>query len=167
MDEKTIHKTIYGQFQSGLHCAEAVSKTVLEIFSDEPHPEVIRSASGFGGGIGGSMDELCGAFTGGVLALGFLTGRENPGGSLKECGELINEYKTRFLEQFGSLNCGAIKKSMSDQAECAKLTAESAVILAELLNHSGLETHEDPGIVVIQSDQKSKTEQCPFSAHHR
>ena len=120
MNEKAIHKTIYGQFQSGLHCAEAVSKTVLEIFSDESHPKVIKSASGFGGGIGGSMGELCGAFTGGVIALGFLTGREEPGGSLKECGGLINEYKTR----------------------------------------------EDPGMVVIQSDQKNRAGQCPFSAQH-
>lgn len=49
---------------------------MLESHATEAPPEVIRAASGFGGGIGGSTEELCGAFTGGIIALGFLLGRE-------------------------------------------------------------------------------------------
>ena len=75
MESKEIRKKAYGHFESGLHCAEVISKTILEMFSTESHPAVIRSTSGFGGGIGGSNEELCGAFTGGVVALGYLLGR--------------------------------------------------------------------------------------------
>jgi C_GCAxxG_C_C family probable redox protein len=68
MEGKEIRKEVYARYQSGLHCAEVISRTALEIFSEEAHPEAIKTASGFGGGIAGSTEELCGAFTGGVIA---------------------------------------------------------------------------------------------------
>ena len=104
MESKEIRKMAYQHFESGLHCAEVISKTILEMFSGEPNPAVIRSASGFGGGIGGSNEELCGAFTGGVVALGYLLGRENGGDSLKGCGSVINQFKRAFLNELTSPN---------------------------------------------------------------
>ena len=128
MESKEIKKKAYGHFESGLHCAEVISKTILEIFSEEPHPEVIRSASGFGGGIAGSTEELCGAFTGGVIALGSLLGRENGGDDLMDCGALIKEFKGKFLDEFGSLNCQTLLNGFSDEANpaaCVKLTGHA------------------------------------------
>jgi hypothetical protein len=75
MENKEIKKTVYGHYESGFHCAEVITKTVLEMFSGKPRPEATKAASVFGGGIGGSTEELCGAFTGGVIALGYLMGR--------------------------------------------------------------------------------------------
>ena len=71
-------------------------KTVLEMFSGKPHPEATKAASVFGGGIGGSTEELCGAFTGGVIALGYLLGREAPGDNMRDAGALVKEFKSRF-----------------------------------------------------------------------
>ena len=105
MESKEIRKKAYGHSQSGLHCAEVVSKAVLESLSMKPCPEVIRAASGFGGGIAGSTEELCGAFTGGVVAVGYLMGRKNGGDDLRQCGGLIKAFKKEFLDAFGSLNC--------------------------------------------------------------
>ena len=48
MESREIEKKAYGHFESGLHCAEVISKTVLETFSQEPHRESIKSASGLG-----------------------------------------------------------------------------------------------------------------------
>ena len=51
MESREIEKNVYANFHSGFHCAEAISKTVLEIFSGNPQPEAIKVASGFGGGM--------------------------------------------------------------------------------------------------------------------
>jgi C_GCAxxG_C_C family probable redox protein len=167
MESKEIRKKAYGHFESGLHCAEVISKTILEMFSEEPHPAVIRSASGFGGGIGGSNEELCGAFTGGVVALGYLLGRENGGDSLKSCGSLIKEFKRKFLNEFGSLDCQTLLNGFKEQQNplrCAKLTAETTVILADLLNEFSLKAEVDPKIFSGQPRAKVELGQCPFSA---
>src|SRR4030042_569763 len=103
MENKEIKKTVYSHYESGLHCAEVISKTILDKFSNKEHPEAVKIASGFGGGIAGSMEELCGAFTGGIITLSALIGRENPGESMKDLSILVSEFKEKFIEQFGSL----------------------------------------------------------------
>jgi C_GCAxxG_C_C family probable redox protein len=167
MESKEIRKKAYGHFESGLHCGEVISKTILEMFSEEPQPAVIRSASGFGGGIGGSTEELCGAFTGGVVALGYLLGRENGGGSLKDCGDVIKEFKKQFLEQFGSLKCQTLMNGFKEQQNplgCVKLTAETSVVLANLLDGLGLKNEVHPIAFSGQPEKKLELGQCPFSA---
>lgn len=167
MESKEIRKKAYGHFESGLHCAEVISKTILDMFSEEPYPAVIRSASGFGGGIGGSNEELCGAFTGGVVALGYLLGRENGGDSLKSCGSLIKDFKRKFLNEFGSLDCQTLLNGFKEQQNplgCAKLTAETTVILAHLLDEFGLKAEVDPRTFSGQPRAKVELGQCPFSA---
>jgi len=135
--DKKLKKRVYGHYQSGLHCAEVISKALLETFSGSAHPEVIKAASAFGGGIAGSTQELCGAFTGGLMALGVLAGRENPGDDLRECGSLVNQFKSSFQSRFGSLKCMDILDGMGgDHMGCVKLTAEASVILNQLLKEA-------------------------------
>ena len=64
MDKEMIRQRVLENFAAGHHCAEVVVKTALELFSDNGHhPEVMKAAGAFGGGIAGSTEELCGAFT--------------------------------------------------------------------------------------------------------
>jgi len=162
---KRIKKKVYGHYQSGFHCAEVISKALLETFSGEAHPEVVKAASGFGGGIAGSMQELCGAFTGGVIALGVLTGRKDPGDDLKDCGALTHQYKGRFLSQFGSLKCMDILDGFGGEnpVNCVKLTAEASVILHDLLR--GLERSKGTRLDGQTRLQREKVElgRCPFT----
>jgi C_GCAxxG_C_C family probable redox protein len=165
MENKEIRKKVYGHYESGFHCAEVITKTVLEMFSQKPHPEATKAASVFGGGIGGSTEELCGAFTGGVIALGYLLGRDAPGDNMRDAGGLVKEFKSRFLNQFGSLNCRKLLFDFDEQENplgCVKLTAETSVILANLLNQFG----SNRGIHLDEygSQQRDKVElgQCPF-----
>jgi C_GCAxxG_C_C family probable redox protein len=155
MEIKEIENRAYRHFESGLHCAEVISKTVLEAFSKELHTDVIKSASGFGGGIGGSVEELCGAFTGGVIALGCLLGREDPGEDMKDCGTLIKKFKGRFRDTFGALNCPVILENFGqdgNQGGCLKLTAQATVILAGLL---------------LEFENEKELDLHPFSSQHR
>jgi C_GCAxxG_C_C family probable redox protein len=76
--------------------------------------DVFRAASGFAGGLGGS-GELCGALSGGLIAIGFVYGRdalepiETSGAfanSMERCAQLCD----RFKEEFGGLNCRDVQK---------------------------------------------------------
>jgi C_GCAxxG_C_C family probable redox protein len=48
---------------------------------------------------------MCGAFTGGVMALGLALGRHSPEESVDHTYEAVREFKQRFEARFGSINC--------------------------------------------------------------
>ena len=167
MENKQIKKAVYSHYGSGFHCAEVITKTMLEMFSGKPHPEATRAASVFGGGIGGSTEELCGAFTGGVIALGYLLGRDAPGDNMRDAGVLVKEFKSRFQTQFGTLRCRDLLFSFDEQENhvgCVKLTAETTVILANLLNEFGSNRGMDLDRYSTQPRGKVQLGQCPFKA---
>lgn len=96
------------RFTSGLLCSQAV----LSVFCDEHGLELaaaMRLSFGFGGGIGLSGN-ICGAATGGVVAIGLAHG---PSGA---CGmeakfkplSLVQQFLTRFEQIQGTLNCKEI-----------------------------------------------------------
>jgi C_GCAxxG_C_C family probable redox protein len=167
LDDKAIRKIAYGHFEAGLHCAEVVSKTILELFSKESATHAVRCASGFGGGIAGSMKEACGAFTGGVVALGFILGRDNPDGSLKDCAALIHQFKSRFLEESPSLYCPEIVRAFGEQKNpsgCMKLTARAAVMLADVLKGFAAQGGQDMSECFLHTREKKRLGSCPFSS---
>jgi C_GCAxxG_C_C family probable redox protein len=165
MQSKEIRKMVYHQYEKGFHCAEAIASTVLARFSDESHPEAIKIASGFGGGIAGSTRELCGAFTGGVIALSCLLGRELPVAGLKDFASVTNKFRQQFLDTFGELTCHQILERSKEQQNpngCVKLTAQAAVMVCDLLNEL-----EDRRQVVLNAKKALPVEmitagQCPF-----
>lgn len=131
-----IKQQAYTHFGSGLHCAEVMVATILPAFGRTDHASLVKAASGLGGGIVGSTEELCGAFTGGVLVIGALLGRDAPGDELRDLGASVLEFKEEFAEKFGSLNCGTILDGFQEQgvqAGCPRLTAAAAVMVAEIL----------------------------------
>jgi C_GCAxxG_C_C family probable redox protein len=104
--------------------------------SSEPDPGITRFATGFGGGIGASHCEACGALTGGIIALGWLYGRKDPCDDKQKVYSLSAEFRTLFLKKFGSTNCEKILDILGDQEnnlKCKKLTADAAGILYEIL----------------------------------
>ncbi|MBI5969140.1 MAG: C_GCAxxG_C_C family protein [Deltaproteobacteria bacterium] len=167
MESKQIKKKVYSLYQSGFHCSEVISRTIMESFSEKVRPEAVRAASAFGGGIAGSTEELCGAFTGGVIALGYLLGRDKPGENLMDCGAVTKEFKGRFLNQFGSLNCRVILEGFNHQDNplgCVKLTAEASVILADLLRDFEQQKGMGFDSYCCQPRNKKELGACPFSA---
>ena len=67
-------------------------------------------ATPFGGGIGRSED-LCGALSGGVLAIGACAGRTDPKGDKLRSYTAAGELHKKFLESFGSTSCKILNKS--------------------------------------------------------
>jgi C_GCAxxG_C_C family probable redox protein len=165
MENKEIRKTVYHYYEQGFHCAEVIAKTVLESFSSEPHPEAIKIASGFGGGIAGSTQHLCGALTGGIIALSSLFGRQDPTEGLKNFATATNEFKKRFLDAFGALDCHAILAKSDpaiDPYRCVKLTAQASVILSGLIDDLATQQKMDPSTLGPQTREQIISGQCPF-----
>lgn len=167
VEGQSLRERVYNSYQSGFHCAEAISRSVLEIFSDGDYTPLVKTASAFGGGIVGSTGELCGAFSGGVMALGYLLGREKPGDDLRDCAIMVNEFKKKFQDRFGSLNCRIILDSFSEQENplgCVKLTAEASVLLADLLKEFQVKKGLDYQAYRTQPRNKVELGRCPFQA---
>jgi len=166
LTEKELDKIVYHNFETGFHCAEVVAKTVLEIYSDKLPNDIIRAASGFGGGIAGTTEELCGAFTGGVLTLGYFFGRENPGEEMSKNGLLIKEFKKKFYDDFGSLSCPEILNTFSEeegQLGCVRVTAGATVMVANILKEFEEKNEVSIEAACCQPREKVELGSCPFS----
>ena len=80
--------------------------------------------------------EICEALTGGVIALGYLFGRSEPGADWTDAYELTAELRRRFILEHGTTNCGALLAAFGPQENmlrCQRLSGEVASMLAEIL----------------------------------
>jgi C_GCAxxG_C_C family probable redox protein len=141
MNRKDIEQNTFQYYHSGFNCAEAILKAFVELLGKEPNPSITRFASGFGGGIGGSISETCGALTGGIIVLGWLFGRKDPSDDKQKVYTLSVELRSRFLQSFRATNCRMILDSLGVQEnklKCKKLTAETAGMLYDILRQENV-----------------------------
>jgi len=89
-----------------LLCAESVFLAVAEGLGVDS-PLAPRVATGFCSGLA-RTDGLCGAFSGGVLALGLALGRDSGQDDLDAPYEAVLEYREFFLSRFGHISCTRI-----------------------------------------------------------
>ncbi|MDY7077891.1 MAG: C-GCAxxG-C-C family protein [Chloroflexota bacterium] len=140
MTREEVEKRAFDNYQSGFHCAESISKAVVELYAEGPSNEIPRIAAGFLGGIGATHEEVCGALAGGIIAIGYLFGRMEPGKDIQDARELAAEFRHRFVEEFGATNCQVLLDGFGNQEnaiKCKRLTATAAGLLSELLEKVG------------------------------
>jgi len=136
MQKEDLEKQAFDYFNTGFCCSEAISKTIIDHFAENPAGYPVKVASGFCGGIGRSHDDVCGALVGGVIAAGYLFGRTERNKDLNEACRVTSEFRRIFLEKFGSTNCAAILEKLGEQEKyikCKELTARATGILADIL----------------------------------
>ena len=111
-------------YRSGkYHCAEAVLETVRRHFAADLPESIVGTVSGFGGG--SSSGCLCGAVSGGTVALGLVLADK------KETTRLTKELHTWFKGKYGVTCCKTIRETHKDV--CPVLTGEVAGKIAEML----------------------------------
>jgi C_GCAxxG_C_C family probable redox protein len=76
-------------------------------------PQAIRIATPFGGGVGGTREELCGALSGGVMVVGALYGRTDSGQDDTRAYELAKQYREAFLAEFEHTQCAPIRDAFA------------------------------------------------------
>jgi len=125
MSEKEIledvEKRAYKYEQEYRDCSQCVLLAIQEVFN-LPGDDALKAATGFAGGIG-RTGSVCGAFIGGVMALGLLYGRDretmkHPDEEVRfhrrediesRLGTLIKKLRGRFDEEYGSIICDDIE----------------------------------------------------------
>lgn len=137
MHSNEVGEKAYQYHLSGFHCAEAVFRAVLECYAAEPAPDLIRIATAFGGGIGHTFQDTCGAFTGAVMAAGYLLGRTEPGVDWEPAYTPAAALRERFVQEYGTTNCGELTARFED-LDCKGLSRKAAAMLADILNETGL-----------------------------
>jgi len=100
--QETIDASI-AYFDAGYGCAEAVLKAVAE-FKGIESDLVPRIATGFCGGMA-RTNGMCGAVTGGVMALNLLFGRDDPAQDKEDNYRAIQEFLEIFRERFNCVDC--------------------------------------------------------------
>jgi C_GCAxxG_C_C family probable redox protein len=111
----------------------AVGEHVL----DEFPPVCKRMGTGFFGGLGGTRQEACGALTGGVLVIGAMLGRIAPDEDDRAAMNLSALYRSRFLGQFGEIQCAPLRECVLASEElgsCGALVEESTRLLLTLFD---------------------------------
>ncbi len=125
MDERfeAILKENLDLFRTGkLNCAETVLTTLSQYYG-ETGGFAPRIATAFGGGIC-SRQGICGAVTGGLMAIGLKLGRKNPGDDKAPANEAGKSLLKWVEENYPSLDCRALADAdFSDPEQLARFRA--------------------------------------------
>lgn len=127
--------------RDGFNCAESVLfgvATALKLPVDET---VLRASTPFGGGIG-RAGSVCGALSGGVMALGLVLGRLTPDAEQRARAYASAERLwRRFVEETGGEDCRQINTlgfgHPDHKAFCTRFVRIGAELAAEELLCSG------------------------------
>ncbi|NMB79829.1 MAG: hypothetical protein GYA23_12130 [Methanomicrobiales archaeon] len=135
----TIRSAAEEYVQSGqLYCPEAIVKAINDGFKAGYPNRIIGLASGFSYGIGGAGCS-CAAVTGGVMAIGMIFGRKEPGDpEVDRCLGLCRELHTIFSGRHGFVCCrtlihGMALNSIPQKEQCIDFTGEVAEEAAKII----------------------------------
>lgn len=114
--ERAVARSVE-RFAQGYNCAEAVLMGVNEIFG-QPSDSLPRIATGFGAGLS-RRGELCGALSGGAMAIGLLQGRGDAGdlAARDRAFESVQAMVAGFQAAHGALRCGDLTGCDLDSEE--------------------------------------------------
>lgn len=130
-----------------LFCSEAVVKTINDALENPMPYEVLKVAGGFPVGIGKCKD-ICGALTGGIIALGIVYGRNYGEAVNEKILPLSSELYNYVKDSFGGVSCLDIIKNYDYSTDerkryCVKLTgAVVEFIINKLIDDNKLVIRE-------------------------
>jgi len=140
MNAEQVAGRAVSYFREGFNCAESVLLALEEAYGlgSELIPSI---ATPFGAGIG-RRGSVCGALTGGVMALGFRYGRMTPDSQAREKPyRLALGLYDLFREEFGSVLCLELTgcdltteegRRRHDRGQCERLVAGAVQALLSL-----------------------------------
>jgi len=114
-------------FKEGFNCAQSVL-LVMQKFWGVEKPLEPKVASAFGGGIG-RAGSVCGALTGGVIAIGLKYGSDNPVVAEREHAySLALKFYKQFERECGSVLCrDLIGYDLTDREQLERVRSSNVV----------------------------------------
>ena len=110
-----------------------------------------RIASGFCGGLA-HTGGICGAVSGGIMAISLSLGRNSPTDAKDRCYQTVRAFLMRFSTQFGELNCQKLTgvhlgtpegQAMFEQKgqikQCTEYVGEAVRMVLEVVGENGVE----------------------------
>ena len=134
MNRKAVYvKKGASLFRQGYNCAQSVLLTMQDFWNEKKTLEP-KIASAFGGGIG-RKGSLCGALTGGVIAIGQKYGSNKPILEEREkASSLALRFYDRFQKEHGSVFCrDLVGYDLTDPEELKKAW-DSNVFISKCLH---------------------------------
>jgi len=136
------------RYKEGFNCAEAVLRAFREELGLDFGEDIMKIASGFGGGLG-HAGCMCGALAGAVMVIGLLQGRPSSGQSRAPVYGSAREFHDAFSAHFGATCCRVLNpnpfETIEQRRACYRITGETAELLAKFLAAKGLlPTGEQP-----------------------
>jgi C_GCAxxG_C_C family probable redox protein len=102
--KETLSKKATERFSGGYNCAQSVLLTIFEHWKGK-NDLIPKIATGFGGGIG-RCGSVCGALTGGVMAIGVRYGTDEQSPEKRQKAyELSRKLYKEFENRHGSVFC--------------------------------------------------------------
>jgi len=139
IDVSEIRKNAEAYYRNGeFYCSEAIVKAIKDGFALPLPDSVIAMASGFPVGIGGSGC-VCGALSGGIMAIGMFFGRTQPKDQkVNKAMQLANELHSIFQQRHSCLCCRVLTKGMElgspvHMEQCISFTGEIAEETAKII----------------------------------
>ena len=125
------------QYGGCAQCVIAALQDVLQL-RDEGSDAVLKAATSLEGGVACEGDGHCGAYSGAVMILGHVMGRErdnlaDPEGRRQKTNAVAQALHQRFIERYGTVICHGIQRNifgrpyyLKDSTERAKFRAAGA-----------------------------------------
>jgi len=110
----------------------AVGEYMFEDFNDR----FVCISTGFGGGVAGTREELCGALSAGVMVIGGVHGRSAPGEDQSRAYEIAKDFRQKFISRWGASACRPIRdwaQSPEGPGNCRCVVEESTRLLVDVL----------------------------------
>ncbi len=133
-----VRKIAEGYFDRGeFFCSESVVHTINQLLGSPMPHEITKLASGFPVGLGKSGC-LCGAVSGGEIALGIAYGRKHGEAMDERMFPYSAQLHDHINQQYGSACCRVLVRnfefvSPERKNHCVKITGEVAAWVAEKL----------------------------------
>lgn len=109
-----VGEIAYKKYVDGFNCGESILSALIEKGILKDSGDVVRCATGFGGGIGHTGD-ICGCIPAGVIAIGIKFGRtakdQSPDIALEKCEKLYKLFQNKFKD----LHCKTLTKAWRDK----------------------------------------------------
>lgn len=140
-----VQKEAEGYFERGeFFCSEAVLQVINDVLNQPYSKEVVKLASGFPIGLGKAQC-LCGAVSGGEMALGMVYGRTHGEQMDPKMFETAKDLHDYIKTEYKSTCCRVITRkwagdnfqSPERKKHCIKITGEVARWVAERLVNEG------------------------------
>ncbi|MFP5221820.1 MAG: C-GCAxxG-C-C family (seleno)protein [Acidobacteriota bacterium] len=160
MTRQEIEQRAFELHDGGYHCAESVLLALSEAHGNGRAEGLSpRIATCFGGGVGRTHQEMCGALAGGLLALGALHGRDRRHGNWDRAAELASALRQKFIARFGASACKDVLAGLGEQenmAKCKRLSGITAGLASELLRETreASESCEACACMTVKNDRQ-------------